>query len=116
MVPTPGAPAALTRVSVMARRAGRALVRAEPVTGRQHQIRAHLAAAGHAIVGDKIYAHGDDVFRAFCADGLTDELLALLELPRHALHAASIEIPHPATGERMRFESPLPDDLVRYLG
>lgn len=116
MVPTAGAPPALTRVSVVRRAGERALVRAEPVTGRQHQIRAHLAAAGHPIVGDKIYAHGDDVFRAFCAHGLTDELLALLELPRHALHAASIEIPHPATGDRMRFEAPLPDDLTRYLG
>ncbi len=115
MVPTAGAPPALTRVSVVERRGTRALVRAEPVTGRQHQIRAHLAAAGYPIVGDKIYAHGDDVFRACCAGGLTDELLELLELPRHALHAASIEIAHPATGLRMRFDSPLPADLSRYL-
>ncbi len=115
MVARADAPPALTRVAVVERRAGCALVRAEPVTGRQHQIRAHLAAIGHPIVGDKIYGHGDDLFRAYCAGGLTDELLALLELPRHAVHAASIEIPHPATGEPLRVESPLPADLADYL-
>jgi 23S rRNA pseudouridine1911/1915/1917 synthase len=115
MVPTAGAPPALTRVAVVERRVGYALVRAEPVTGRQHQIRAHLAAAGHPIVGDKIYGQSDDLFRAYCKHGLSDELLAVLELPRHALHAASIEIPHPATREPLRVESPLPADLVEFL-
>jgi 23S rRNA pseudouridine1911/1915/1917 synthase len=116
MVARPGAPPALTRVSIALRRARCALVRCEPVTGRQHQIRAHLAAAGHPIVGDKIYGQGDDLFREYCARGLTPELLARLELPRHALHAASIEIAHPASGERMRFESGLPVDLRDFLG
>jgi 23S rRNA pseudouridine1911/1915/1917 synthase len=116
MVARPGAPPALTRVSIALRRARCTLVRCEPVTGRQHQIRAHLAAAGHPIVGDKIYGQGDDLFREYCARGLTPELLARLELPRHALHAASIEIAHPASGERMRFESGLPVDLRDFLG
>ncbi len=116
MVPRPGAPPALTRVTIALRRSRHALVRCEPVTGRQHQIRAHLAAAGYPIVGDKIYGHDDELFRAYCARGLTAELLARLELPRHALHAASIEIAHPASGQPMRFESPLPDDLLAFLG
>jgi 23S rRNA pseudouridine1911/1915/1917 synthase len=115
MVPRDGAPPALTRVAVVERRAGCALVRAEPVTGRQHQIRAHLAAIGLPIVGDKIYGHPDEVFRSYCANGLTDELLEMLELPRHALHAHTIEIPHPATGDPLRVESPLPADLRAYL-
>ena len=115
MVAKEGAPPALTQVAVLERHPGCALVRAEPVTGRQHQIRAHLAAIGHPIVGDKIYGHGDDLFRAYCAHGLTDELLAVLELPRHALHAHTIEIPHPATGEPLKVESPLPIDLREYL-
>ena len=116
MVERADAPPALTRVSIAVRRERHALVRCQPVTGRQHQIRAHLAAAGFPIVGDKIYGHDDELFRAYCANGLTDELLARLELPRHALHAASIEIAHPASGQTMRFESPLPPDLVGFLG
>jgi 23S rRNA pseudouridine1911/1915/1917 synthase len=115
MVARADAPPALTRVSVIARRERHALVRCEPVTGRQHQIRAHLAEAGFPIVGDKIYGQDDQLFRDYCAGGLTDELLARLELPRHALHAASIEIAHPATGAPMRFESPLPPDLTELL-
>ena len=115
MVARAGAPPALTRVSIALRRPRHALVSCQPVTGRQHQIRAHLAAAGYPIVGDKIYGHDDELFRAYCAGGLTNELLARLELPRQALHAASIEIAHPASGQLMRFESPLPADLTAFL-
>jgi 23S rRNA pseudouridine1911/1915/1917 synthase len=115
MVARADAPPALTRVSIVERRRRHALVRCEPVTGRQHQIRAHLAEVGHPIAGDKIYGQDDALFREYCARGLTPELLARLELPRHALHAASIEIAHPATGELRRFESPLPADLVAFL-
>ena len=105
----------LTRVRVLERRGHAALVRCLPVTGRQHQIRAHLAACGHPIVGDKLYAHGDDVFAACCDHGLTPELLARLWLPRHALHAAAIVVPHPETRCEVRVHSPLPADLRAFL-
>lgn len=96
--------------------AGRhALVECRPITGRQHQIRAHLAAVGHPIVGDKLYAHGDEAFKRFCDQGLTAELEELFVLPRQALHAASIAIPHPDTGERLEVEAPLPRDLQQFL-
>lgn len=106
---------ARTIVRVLRRCGDRALVRCSPVTGRQHQIRAHLAAAGFPIAGDKLYAHGDDAFSAFCEHGLTPELLALFELPRQALHAASITFPHPRTREAITVEAPLPADMASYL-
>jgi len=87
----------------------RALVRATPLTGRQHQIRVHLAMAGHPLVGDKLYID-EAFFLAHTGEGLTDAQWARLEHPRHALHAARIEI-----GDRA-FEAPLPRDLEALLG
>jgi 23S rRNA pseudouridine1911/1915/1917 synthase len=104
-----------TRVKVLARAGAYTLVRCAPITGRQHQIRAHLAAAGFPIVGDKLYAHGDDAFMAYCDRGLTPELAALFELPRQALHAHSVTFPHPHRGEGFRVDSPLARDLDAFL-
>lgn len=88
-----------------------ALVRCELETGRQHQIRVHLASLGAPIVGDKLYGPDESCF-ARGADGeLTDEDLAMLELPRHALHAARLALAHPITGEPLVMEAPLPDDM-----
>ena len=105
----------LTRVRVLLRRPHAALVRCTPVTGRQHQIRAHLAACGYPIVGDKLYAHGDDVFADYCDHGMSDALRALLVLPRQALHAAAVTVPHPVSGQPVRIECPLPADLREFL-
>ncbi|MCE9576862.1 MAG: RluA family pseudouridine synthase [Deltaproteobacteria bacterium] len=105
----------VTRVRVLARAGRVALVRCTPITGRQHQIRAHLAWAGYPIVGDKLYAHGDVAFMAFCDRGMTAELYAQFELPRHALHAATVTFPHPARSEPLTVASPLPRDLADYL-
>lgn len=105
----------VTDVEVLERRGAYALVRCNPVTGRQHQIRAHLAAVGHPIVGDKLYAHGDEAFAAYCDGGMTDELLAQFELPRHALHAAAVTFPHPLTGQPMTLTCDLPADLRQFL-
>ena len=109
-----GGLAALTRVRVDARHGDYALVRCTLVTGRQHQIRAHLAHAGFPIVGDKLYAHGDDAFIDYCDEGLTPELAELFVLPRHALHAARIVVPHPDGGE-IAAEAPLPADMAGLL-
>ena len=110
----PGGLPAITRVRVERRTAEYALVRCTLVTGRQHQIRAHLAAAGFPIVGDKLYAHGDDAFLRFCNEGLVPELARLFVLPRHALHAARVTFPHP-DGAAITADAPLPDDLARLL-
>jgi 23S rRNA pseudouridine1911/1915/1917 synthase len=106
---------ALTRVRVERRAGDYALVRCTLVTGRQHQIRAHLAHAGFPIVGDKLYAHGDDAFIEYCEEGLTPELAARFVLPRHALHAARIVVPHPDGGV-VEAEAPLPPDLAALVG
>jgi 23S rRNA pseudouridine1911/1915/1917 synthase len=106
---------AATEVRVLRRLAGYTLVAAHPRTGRQHQIRAHLAHLGHGVVGDKIYGVPEEVFLSYDAHGMTDELCARLELPRQALHAARIELRHPRTGEWVRVESPLPRDLTAFL-
>jgi tRNA pseudouridine32 synthase/23S rRNA pseudouridine746 synthase len=68
-------------------------VELEPVTGRSHQLRVHLQAIGHPIVGDPLYAADQD---------------APAQASRLLLHAQALELAHPGTGERQRFESPCP--------
>jgi 23S rRNA pseudouridine1911/1915/1917 synthase len=89
-----------------------ALVACEPRTGRQHQIRAHLLHAGTPIVGDKIYGPDELIFDRFTKKELTAADHAALRLPRQALHASRLTIPHPATGEPVALEAPLPPDLA----
>lgn len=106
-----------TACEVLGRRAdpltGRryAMVRCHLETGRQHRIRVHLADSGLPLVGDKLYGPDEGLF-ARGADGeLTDEDRRILELPRHALHAANLALNHPMTGERLHLHAPLPEDL-----
>ncbi len=83
-------------------------------TGRQHQIRVHLAALGAPIVGDKLYGPDDTLF-ARGADGeLTSDDHALLELPRHALHARRLALRHPMTGAPLVVEAPIPRDVEAF--
>jgi 23S rRNA pseudouridine1911/1915/1917 synthase len=114
MLTGPGGSPAITKVRVERRTASYALVRCTLLTGRQHQIRAHLAAEGFPIVGDKLYAHGDDAFLRFCNEGLVPELARRFVLPRHALHAAHVAFPHPDGGV-VTAEAALPPDLARLL-
>ena len=99
---------AVTRI-VRAEHLGRALtlVRVAIYTGRTHQIRVHLSAIGHPIVGDSLYG---GVRRRVPGD-----LRAVAHLERPFLHAARLAFAHPEDGRRMQFESPLPDDLQRVL-
>lgn len=87
------------------------LIRAIPRTGRTHQIRVHLNAAAHPIVGDKIYGPDEQLYLRFIETGWTPELEQRLLLPRHALHSAKLEI----EGER-EWTSPLPADLAEFVG
>lgn len=81
-------------------------------TGRTHQIRVHMAHIGHPLIGDQDYgAH----FRTKSAR-LPEDIRATVDaFPRQALHAGLLAFAHPETGETLRFESPLPDDLATLL-
>jgi 23S rRNA pseudouridine1911/1915/1917 synthase len=111
-----GGLASSTGFEVLGRRAAPdgtpvALLACRPRTGRQHQIRAHLLHAGLPMVGDKIYGLDETIFDRFTRHATTDEDRARLRLPRHALHAWRLELPHPRTGEPVALETPLPEDL-----
>jgi 23S rRNA pseudouridine1911/1915/1917 synthase len=87
------------------------LVACKPLTGRTHQIRAHLEHVGFPILGDKLYGQTDDVFLELLDKGATPRVRELIGFPRHALHARSIAFPHPKTGQIVRVRAPLPPDL-----
>jgi 23S rRNA pseudouridine1911/1915/1917 synthase len=74
-------------------------------TGRTHQIRIHLAEAGHRLCGEKLYTHALGQPAQPDASGA----------PRHVLHAAELRLVHPITGKPLRLRSPLPDDLRQWL-
>ncbi len=116
-----GGQSALTqfkRLSVHENQHGRfSLVECHPHTGRQHQIRLHLEAAGHPIVGDKLYGMPEEEAVCFYERRhLSAEAQAKLLLSRHALHAAEIAFEHPGTGVRMTFAAELPTELRSFLG
>ena len=91
-----------------------ALLSCLPHTGRQHQIRVHLDAIGHPLVGDKLY--GDESYFLRHANGeLTAEDLRRLGLPRHGLHNHRLAFRSPTSGERREVVSPLAADLRQYL-
>jgi 23S rRNA pseudouridine1911/1915/1917 synthase len=77
---------------------GRSLLEVELETGRTHQIRVHLAAIGHPVVGDPLYGHREE-----------------LGLRRQFLHASRLRFPHPVTGDEVDVSSPLPPDLAEAL-
>lgn len=97
---------AVTRMSVIETFGGRAAqVECRLETGRTHQIRVHAAHIGHGLIGDPVYG-GRRKFpeRAPGAE-------AVKSFKRQALHAASLGFNHPVSGQDLRFESPLPEDL-----
>jgi 23S rRNA pseudouridine1911/1915/1917 synthase len=92
---------ARTHVKVVERYGPATLLRCTLETGRTHQIRVHLAAIGHPLVGDPAYGPGR-------AAGVPD-------FPRQALHATRLGLVHPATGQPMAWEAPPPADLATLI-
>ncbi len=102
---------ALTHWRARERFDGATLVELEPSTGRQHQLRVHMAALGHPILGDKLYLGGDDLFLRSLEGDLSAEDLGALGLARQALHAWRLELRHPDGDRPLRLEAPIWPDF-----
>jgi len=83
-----------------------------PQTGRTHQIRVHLSSVGHPLLGDPLY--GRKGRPGTIHDPVLKECVGRMN--RQALHAQQLEFDHPRTGERVRFVSPIPQDMKEVLG
>nr|WP_294915687.1 RluA family pseudouridine synthase [uncultured Neokomagataea sp.] len=108
-VVTSGGKVALTRFKLLnSYHASVSLVECRLATGRTHQIRVHMAHAGHPLVGDPVYLRRIPG----AARPLPPEAReAALDFPRQALHAARLGFVHPRTGKNLEFETPLPADF-----
>ncbi len=109
-----GGKAALTRyVTMRVWHGGVSLLECRLATGRTHQIRVHLSASGHPVVGDPVYLR-----RVPAAARLVPEPARsrLLDFPRQALHAARLGFRHPRTGADLSFETPIPADFAALVG
>ena len=108
-----GGKAALTHYRTAAVfHAAASLVECRLATGRTHQIRVHLAANGHPVVGDPVYLRRIPAISRAMPESPRS---LLLDFPRQALHAATLGFRHPATGAELRFETPLPPDFKALL-
>jgi len=84
-----------------------ALVECALETGRTHQVRVHMAHLGHPLIGDKLYGRGKIPKNSVG----TPAAESIKSFPRQALHAAHLGFVHPATGETLSFDAPLPKDM-----
>lgn len=91
------------------------LISATPYSGRRHQIRATLAAINFWLLGDKLYAADEELFRRFTEDRLSDSDKRYLGMERQALHASKLSLRHPADGRKLSFHAPLPADMEIFL-
>lgn len=102
---------AVTHVDVRERFAAHTLVEARLETGRTHQIRVHMAAIGHPLVGDRRYGARGIV----PPDASSEQAARVRAFDRQALHACRLAFTHPISGERMSFAAPMPADMTTLL-
>ncbi len=91
------------------------LVKAMPRTGRLHQIRVHLAALGHPVVGDKLYTGKGEAYLKAARGEMTPADLEGLGAPRQMLHASSLLLRHPRSGAELALQAPPPPDFADFL-
>jgi 23S rRNA pseudouridine1911/1915/1917 synthase len=111
MAVSDGGKPAVSHYRVLERFRSHTHTRVKLETGRTHQIRVHMSHIGYPLVGDPVYGGR---FRIPPAAN-QNMVQTLKEFPRQALHARFLELDHPITGERMKWQSPLPDDFVWLL-
>lgn len=104
---------ALTRWRVLERYPVGEWLEVAPETGRTHQIRVHLAEAGHPVIGDGRYGGGPTRARGFHGPQRAQAERVAAAAARQALHARSLAFDQPSSGRRIRVEAPLPADLGR---
>jgi len=92
---------AITKWQVLENFKNYTLVKVKIITGRTHQIRVHFSAIGHPLLGDRTYGRKTHI----------EKENKKISVPRQMLHAWRIEFKHPVTGEDMKFESALPQDM-----
>ena len=97
-----------THYEVISERDNYSWIRLTPLTGRTHQIRAHLSFSGHPIVGDKIYID-NDIYHQYVLGGWQDSMLEVVKLRRLALHALKLTVRHPQDGRERVFEAEIPE-------
>lgn len=111
MAVSPVGKEAITHYRVLDRFRNHTLIRCKLATGRTHQIRVHMAHIGYPLIGDQLYAG-----RNRLPKGVNRQVAeALREFKRQALHAAYLELIHPASGEPVAWQSDLPDDMIDLL-
>jgi 23S rRNA pseudouridine1911/1915/1917 synthase len=106
-----------TAFEVLERRSDRSLVRCTPTTGRTHQIRVHLEAVGHPVLGDKLYGVPDERYLAWVhavKAGAPFDAVATFGAEHQLLHAAEIAFAHPLTGEPLHFAARWPERFAPF--
>ncbi|MEH6347671.1 MAG: RluA family pseudouridine synthase [Bermanella sp.] len=103
-----------TRFKVLNSGANYTLLECELLSGRKHQIRAHLAHLGHPIVGDKIYANDGTFYLNRLQDAVTDEDMKKLQTPHHLLHAYQLKISIPNNPSHILTNSGYPKEFQKF--